>query len=37
MNVLDIENKNYFGTPRVRLFNNIFNLRKIIAKIILNS
>ena len=38
MNVLDITNKNYFGMPRVRLFNNtIFHLRKINAKLMLNS
>ena len=37
MNVLDIANKNEFGMPRVRLFNRIFHLRKINAKLMLNS
>ena len=37
MNVLDIANKNQFGMPRVRLFNIIFDLRKINAKLMLNS
>ena len=30
-------NKNWFGMPRVRLFNTIFHLRKIDAKLMLNS
>ena len=33
MNVLDIANKNLLGMPRVRLFNTIFDLRKINAKL----
>ena len=37
MNVLDIANKNSFGMPRVRIFNTIFHLRKINAKLTLNS
>ena len=37
MNVLDIANKNEFGMPRVRFFNAIFHLRKINAKLMLNS
>ena len=37
MNVLDIANKNSFGMPGVRLFNTIFHLRKINAKLMLNS
>ena len=37
MNVLDIANKNLFGMPRVRLFNNILHLQKINAKLMLNS
>ena len=37
MNVLDIANKNSFNMPRVRLFNTIFHLRKINAKLTLNS
>ena len=37
MNVLAIASKNEFGMPRVRLFNTIFHLRKIHAKLILNS
>ena len=37
MNVLDTAIKNKFGMPRVRLFNSIFYLRKINAKLILNS
>ena len=37
MNVLDIENKNKFGMPRVRSFNRIFQLRKINPKLMLNS
>ena len=37
MNVLDIANKNPFGTPKVRLFNPIFHLTKINAKLMLNS
>ena len=37
MNVLDIANKNKFGMPRVRLFNSIFYVRKINAKLMLNS
>ena len=37
MNVLDIANKNEFGMLRVRLFNSIFHLRKINAKLMLNS
>ena len=37
MNVLDIANKNYFGIPRVKLLNTIFHLRKINAKLMLNS
>ena len=37
MNVLYIANKNKFGMPGVRLFNTIFHLRKINAKLILNS
>ena len=37
MNVLDIENKNQFSMPRARLFNTIFHLRKIYAKLMLNS
>ena len=36
MNELDIANKNQFGIPRVRLFNSIFHLRKIDAKLMLN-
>ena len=36
-NVLDIANKNLFGMPRVRLFNTIFYVRKISAKLMLNS
>ena len=35
MNVLDIANKNWFGMPT--LLNSIFQLRKIIAKLMLNS
>ena len=37
MNVLDIANKNKFAMPRVRLINKIFHVRKIIAKLMLNS
>ena len=37
MNILDIKNKNLFGMSRMRLFNTIFHLRKINAKIMLNS
>ena len=37
MNVLDLANQNSFGMPRVRLFNTIFHLRKINAKVMLNS
>ena len=37
MNVLDIATKNSFGMPRERLFNTIFHLRKINAKLMLNS
>ena len=37
MSVLDIANKNYFGMPRVRLFNTIFYLPTINAKLMLNS
>ena len=37
MNVLDIANKNLSSMPRVRLFNAIFHLRKINAKLMLNS
>ena len=37
MNVLDIENKNSFRIPRISLFNTIFHLRKINAKLMLNS
>ena len=37
MNILDIANKNSFGGPRLRLFNSIFYLRKINAKLMLNS
>ena len=37
MNVLDIANKNQFGMPTVRLFNTIFQSRKINAKLMLNS
>ena len=37
MNVLNIANKNLFGVLRVGLFNTIFRLRKIYAKLILNS
>ena len=36
MNVLDIANKNEFGMSRVRLFDTIFHLRKINAKLMLN-
>ena len=36
MNVLDIANKNYFGMPRVKLYNTIFHLRKINTKLMLN-
>ena len=36
MSVLDIANKNYCGKPKVRLFNTIFYLRKINAKLMLN-
>ena len=37
MNVLDITKKNKFGVSRVRLFNTIFHLSKINAKLMLNS
>ena len=37
MDAWDIANKNSFGVPGVRLFNTIFHLRKINAKIMLNS
>ena len=37
MNVLDIGNKNWFAMPRVILFNIIFHLQKINAKLMLNS
>ena len=37
MQVLDIANKNKFGMSRVRLLNTIFHLRKINAKLMLNS
>ena len=37
MNVLDIANKNLFGMLSVRLYNTIFHLRKINAKLMLNS
>ena len=37
MNAWDIANKNKFGIPRVRLFNTPFHLRKINAKLMLNS
>ena len=37
MNVLDIGNKNKFGMPKGRLFNTIFHLWKINAKLMLNS
>ena len=37
MSVLDIANKNEFSIPKVRLFNTIFHLRKINAKLTLNS
>ena len=37
MNVWDIANKNKFGMPRLRLFNTTFHLRKINAKLMLNS
>ena len=37
MNLLDIANKNLFSMPRVRLLNTIFHLRKINAKLLLNS
>ena len=36
MNVLDIAKENQFGITRVRLFNTIFDLRKINAKLMLN-
>ena len=36
MNVLNIANKNKFGMPRVSLFNTIFHLQKINAKLMLN-
>ena len=36
MHVLDIANKNSFGMFRVRLFNTIFHLQKINAKLMLN-
>ena len=37
MNVLDTAIKNKFGMPRVRLFITIFHLRKIDAKLMVNS
>ena len=37
MNVLNIANENEFGMPRVRLFNTIFHLRKISAKLMWGS
>ena len=39
MNVFDIANKNLFSMlyNRVRLFNNIFHLGKINARLMLNS
>ena len=37
MNVLDIANKKWFDMASVRLFNIIFHLQKIIAKLILKS
>ena len=37
MNVFDMENKNSFGMPRVRLSNTVFHLRKINAQLMLNS
>ena len=37
MNILDIANKNSFGMLRVRLLNTIFHLRKMNAKLMLNS
>ena len=37
MNVLDIANENKFGMPRLKQFNTICHLRKINAKIMLNS
>ena len=37
MNVLDIANKSWFDMPNVRLFNTIYHLRKINAKLMLNS
>ena len=37
MNVWDIANKNEFGMPTVRFFNTIFHLRRINAKLMMNS
>ena len=37
MNVLDIANINSFGMPTERLFNVIFHLRKIDAKLMSNT
>ena len=36
MNVLDIANKNLFGMPRVRLFNTIFHLQKLMQNFNIN-
>ena len=37
MSVLDIANKNKFVMPRVKLLNTMLHLKKINAKIMLNS